>query len=198
MNSIFKSNDGLQILLVRPGSTDLDDQGRIKGTLNTPLSTNGENEVRETAAELLEVKIEAIFCAPSLAAQQTAQQLSHDGQVKIKIDDNLTNLDHGLWHGKLIDELKETQPKLYKQWQDHPETVCPPGGETVEQVRDRVARSLKKIRKKYKTGIVAIVVPEPLASIISCQIENSEIDLGTTNGKCGQWSTLLVPTDAVA
>ncbi len=199
MNLIPKSADTLQIVLVRPGSTDLDEQGRIKGTLNIPLSPNGESEVRQTAEQLLHLNIEAIFCSPCLAAQQTAQQLSHDGKIKVKIDDNLLNLDHGLWHGKRIKELKETQPKLFKQWQEHPETVCPPGGETVEIVRKRVVRMLKKLRRKYKKGIIAIVAPEPLSSIIRSAVENSEIEnLAGSEFKCGDWFTLHFPVDAVA
>lgn len=199
MNAIPKNEETLRIVLVTPGSTDLDDQGRIKGTLNIPLSSNGENEVRETAEQLLSVDIEAIYCSPCLAAQQTAQQLSHDGKIKVKIDDNLLNLDHGLWHGKRINELKETQPRLFKQWQEHPETVCPPGGETVETARQRVVRLLKKIRKKYKTGFIAIVAPEPLSSIIRSAIEHSEIE-NVLRGKikCGTWFTLDFPVDAVA
>ena len=199
MNLIPKSEESLRIVLVRPGSTDLDDQGRIKGSLNIPLSPNGENEVRQTAEQLVELDIEAIFCSPCLAAQQTAQQLSHDGSIKVRIDDNLLNLDHGLWHGKRIKELKETQPKLFKQWQDRPETVCPPGGETVEAVRKRVLRLLKKIRRKYKKGVIALVAPEPLATIIRWAIENSEVEnLSRSDFKCGAWFTLDVPIDAVA
>jgi broad specificity phosphatase PhoE len=199
MNAIPKNHDTLRIVLIRPGSTDLDDQGRIKGTLNIPLSPNGENEVRKTAEQLLHLDIEAIYCSPCLAAQQTAQQLSHDGKIKVKIDDNLLNLDHGLWHGKRITELKETQPKLFKQWQERPETVCPPGGETVEAVRKRVDRMLKKLRKKYKKGVIAIVAPEPLSSIIRSVVENSEIEnLARCEVKCGGWSTVEFPVDAVA
>lgn len=193
-----KSGDGLQIVLVRPGSTELDEQRRIKGTLSIPLSVNGEGEAQNTAAELMDVKVDTIFCSPCLAAQQTAQQLSHDGQIKIKVDDGLKNLDHGLWHGKLIEELKETQPKLFKQWQDHPERICPPGGETVEQVRSRVSRWLKKVRRKFKKGVVVLVVPEPISSIIRSHLEGTEIDdLWDFEGKCGDWFSIVVPADAV-
>jgi len=183
-----KPNRKLKIVLVRPGSTDLDEQRRIKGTLNIPLSTTGEGEARDTAADLIDVKVDAIFCSPCLAAQQTARQLSHDGQIKIKVEEALTNLDYGLWHGKLIEELKVTQPKLFKQWQEHPERVCPPGGETVEQVRSRVSRLLKKIRRKHKKGVVVLVVPEPVSCIIRSELEGTVIEnLWQVEGKCGDW-----------
>ena len=42
----------LRIVLVQPGSTDFDDQGRIKGSLDIPLSANGTGQVARMVAEL--------------------------------------------------------------------------------------------------------------------------------------------------
>jgi len=173
--NIFGSPSNLNFLLVRAGSTDLDDQGRIVGTLDMPLSSSGEEEAKETAFELSDFPIGAIYSAACLAAQQTAQQLSRDGEIRVRVQENWINLDHGLWHGKCLDELKEMQPKLYRQWQENPESVCPPGGETVDEVRMRVKAVLKKIRRKFKSGTIAIVAPHPLLEVIRSEIENSEL-----------------------
>ncbi len=50
-------------------------------------------------------------------------------KLKPKTLERLQNLDHGLWQGMLIEEVKRKQPKVYKQWQEQPENVCPPEGE---------------------------------------------------------------------
>lgn len=190
------NSTGLDIVLVRAGSTDLDEQGRITGSLDMPLSTAGEAEARETSVELDDVKFKAIFSASCLAAQQTAQQLSRDGRIRVRVEESWTNLDHGLWHGKSLSELKETQPRLYRQWVDSPESICPPGGETIEEVRQRLAYSLKKIRRKFKNGCVAIVAPEPLFSIIRAEIEDSEVrELLQYRSDFGRWETINIPSD---
>ena len=132
--NIFGNPSNLNFLLVRAGSTDLDDQGRIVGSLDMPLSPTGEGEAKETADALTNYDIDAIYSAACLSAQQTAQQLSRDGEIRVRVQENWVNLDHGLWHGKSLDELKENQPKLYRQWHENPESVCPPGGETIEEV----------------------------------------------------------------
>ena len=36
----------VQIVLIRPGSTDYDEQGRIQGTLDIPLNDQGADEVQ--------------------------------------------------------------------------------------------------------------------------------------------------------
>ena len=51
--------------------------------------------------------------------------------LKVKTLDKLQNLDHGLWQGMLVSDVKTKQPKVYRQWQEQPETVCPPQGETL-------------------------------------------------------------------
>ncbi len=190
--NIFDSQSSLKIILVRAGSTELDDQGRISGALDMPLSGVGEQEALKTAEELREQNIDVIYSAQCLAAQQTAQKLS-EGAIRVRVEDGLTNLDHGLWHGKSLDELKETQPKLYRQWNENPESVCPPGGETVDAVRGRIATSLKKIRRKWKSGKVAIVAPQPLYNIIRSVVETSEVqDLLTKKNGSNRWESLDV------
>ncbi len=190
------NNSALQIILVRPGATDLDSQGRIKGSLDIPLNSNGNQQVRKTADELDQVTIDVIYTAPCLSAQQTAEQLSRDGKIKIKVLDDLRNLDRGLWHGKTIEELKDSQPKVYRQWQEHPETVCPPGGETLEQVRKRLSRALRKLQRRYKSGKIAVVIPEPAASVLRSSLDNGDIgDLWKAECRCGDWEAIDVTSD---
>ena len=37
-----------------------------------------------------------------------------------------------------LEEAKKTQPKVYRQFQEQPETVCPPQGETISEAKQRV------------------------------------------------------------
>lgn len=177
--------------MVRTGSTELDDQGRISGCLDMPLSATGIREATETALELNALDIDMIYSAKCLAAQQTAKQLSSKSSIKVRVQEPWANLDHGLWHGKSLEELKETQPKLFKQWNENPESICPPGGETIEEVRNRISSSLSKIRRKWKTGTVAIVAPEPLFSIFRSLIQSSELrDLFEDKSQMDRWEAL--------
>ncbi len=193
---VNKSN--LRIILVRPGSTDLDSQGRIKGSLDIPLNSNGALQARKTATELDDFEIDLIFTAPCLSAQQTAEQLSRDGAIRIKVQDELRNLDRGLWHGKSIEELKDSQPKVYRQWQEHPETVCPPGGETLERAQTRIDRAVRKIQRRYKSGTIAIVMPEPAASLLRSHLNNGNVgDLWKAECQCGGWESIDVAPDVI-
>lgn len=183
----------LRIILIRPGSTDFDEQGRIKGTLDIPLNANGADQAARTASELADLRLEMIYTSPSKCAQQTAAALAWHRNVKVKQLDRLKNLDHGLWHGKLIEEVRKNQPKVYRSWQDNPASVCPPEGETLESAETRVRAALGKLLRKHRTGVVAVVVSEPLASLVQSLLMDRDLgDLWKAETACGSWDSIDV------
>ena len=116
----------LQVVLIRPGCTDYDAQQRIQGSLDIPLNEQGANEVTQTAAGLRDKGLETIYSPVSQPALQTAEMLAKILGVKCKKIDRLPNLNQGLWQGMLVDDVRHKQPKVYRQWQEQPENVCPP------------------------------------------------------------------------
>jgi broad specificity phosphatase PhoE len=189
----------LRMVLVRPGATDFDEQGRIKGTLDIPLSAQGATEVAQTVTELAAVPLEVVYTAPCQCAEQTAAAVAASHRTKVKTIEELRNLDHGLWHGKLIEEVRQCQPKVYRQWLEHPETVCPPGGETLGEAQERLRTGLGRILRKHRSGVVAVVVAEPAASLVRCFLEDT--DLGNLwKAECdhGGWQFIEIEPEKVA
>jgi probable phosphoglycerate mutase len=183
----------VRVIVIRPGTTDFDEQGRIKGNLDIPLNEFGKDQVVRTANELAGQAIEIVYSAPCQAARETAAVLSRAWAVRSKELTGLRNLDHGLWQGKTIDEVKTTQRKVYRLWQEQPATVCPPEGEMLRSAQQRVQGVLDKLLKKHKSGVLAIVVPEPLASLIRCYLSRSELgDLWLAETRSGSWDSLDV------
>lgn len=190
----------LEIVLIRPGSTDYDTSGRIQGTLDIPLNAEGNSEVAREIEQLRDRRLEAVYCSTCQPALQTASALAAALDVPLKKLDNMRNLDHGLWQGMLVDEVKRKHPRVYRRWQEQPELVCPPEGETLAEARERVAAALQKLFKKHKQGIIGLVAPEPLASIIRYELGLGEIgDLWKAREKHGSWESLGVePGTAVS
>lgn len=184
-----------QILLIRPGTTEFDQQGRVQGTLDIPLCEDGRQEVDAMVNQLRDQPITAVYSSPSQSAQQTAQILAAMCELKVKTVDKLENLDHGLWQGMLVSDVKAKQPKVYRQWQEQPETVCPPQGETLSDAKERVQSVLAKLMKKHKSeGLLALVVPEPLASVVRKVLRQDEWgDLWHCSETAAKWELLDVP-----
>lgn len=186
----------LRIVLVRSGCTEFDQQERIQGSLNIPLSDAGKAQAEATASELSQFTIVQVYTAPDKAAVKTGERIAAVQHVKVKELNALANLNHGLWHGKLVSEVKQQQPKVYRQWQEHPETVCPPEGETLQCAQERIRKVLQKVVKKHRDGMVALVVSEPLATLVQSALSDSDFgDLWRGSLNCGQWVVLDVAPD---
>lgn len=156
----------LKLLLIRTGATEYECQGRVQGTLDIPLSEDGRQQIEQVAESLRNTPIDACYAGPCRATQQSVDILATELKLKPKTVDDLRNLNYGLWQGMLINNVKVNQPKVYRQWQEHPETVCPPEGETLQNARERLHRALGKIAKKQKSGIAVVVVAEPMTSLL--------------------------------
>ena len=183
----------LQVILIRPGTTDYDEQRRVTGNLDIPLNQFGADQIARTTNDLAESGMNVVYHAPCQAAAETANAIAQRLGAKTKSSAQLQNLDHGLWQGKLIDEVKATQPKVYRQWQEQPETVCPPEGEMLDAARQRVQTAMDKIVKKHKSGVVGVVAAEPLASLVRCYLSAEELgDLWQLDSGCGNWEVINV------
>ena len=91
--------------------------------------------------------------------------------------------------------MRRQQPRVYKQGEDAPESVCPPGGETIEQAKERVAKSLRKVVKKYSDGAVALVIPDPLASVVHCLLSGDDPkSLWVSEVDDGEWELIELKT----
>ena len=110
---ILKAPAVSRVLLVRPGATEFDDQGRIKGSLDMPLSAHGRQQTSKLAGDLAEVRMKTIYTSPCQSARETAEQLARERDIRIKVIDAFRNIDHGLWHGKLIEEVRRNQLPKY-------------------------------------------------------------------------------------
>lgn len=164
-----------EIILIRPGCTDFDEQKRIQGSLDLPLNPHGQEQVQQLVEQLHDIPLEAIYTSDSQPAKSTAEAIGDSLSIPVKTKDGLCNLNQGLWQGLQIDEVKRKYPKVYKQWQESPETICPPEGETITEALSRVEKVLQKPLKRHE--VFGIVASEPLATLIVCLIENRKAEV---------------------
>ncbi len=150
--------------VIRPGETDFDVQDRIQGDLNLPMTHRGECQVAEIIETLQGRQLDTIYCSPSEPALSAATKVAKALDVPLKVLDRLGNVNLGLWQGLSRSEIRQKQPRLFRQWEEEPESICAPQGETCEEASERVQRALRKVIRK--NGSFAVVASEPLATLI--------------------------------
>ena len=145
-----------QLILIRSGATDYDLQGRIRGTLDIPLSAAGAADAERIGAALADRGLDAIYAASSSCAAETGRIVAAACGLPLRRIARLRNLDQGLWQGMLIDDIRRKQPRLHRQWRENPWAVAAPEGELVEEACERVATALEKLVRRHAADLERI------------------------------------------
>jgi broad specificity phosphatase PhoE len=192
-----------KVVLIRAGATLYDEQNRLQGILDIPLSERGRDEVTRLAESLVAAQekspLSALYCGPGENVVRTAEIVGKALGLKPRRIEELRNLDQGLWQGLQIEEIKRRNSKLFRQWIDDPQTICPPQGETVASALERVKAALKPLLRRHQEGEeFGLVVCEPMARLVSCYLKRApRLQLDEQLPCCG-FERIDIPQDLLA
>lgn len=166
---------GPRILLVRHGETDWNRDGRFQGQIDIPLNENGKKQGAQAGEFLKDVQIDAAVTSSMLRPKETAEKiLEHHSDVNLEVTEDLWEISHGEWEGKLESEIESGYPGLLGKWQSTPETVQMPGGENLEDVWRRAKVGWGNVVKAYSQAdaqqTVMVVAHDAINKAILCQV----------------------------
>lgn len=148
----------LELLLIRHGQTDWNVSRMMMGRKPIPLNDVGMEQAKRLADFLKGSDLKAIITSPVKRAYQTAEAIAnHYENITPLEHEALTEIDYGDWVGKSFDEVIESDREIWDAYHISPDTVKLPGGESMVDVKKRVADLLGDVRSKYKNGRVALV-----------------------------------------
>ena len=148
-----------RIFLVRHGETNWNKEGRFQGQINVPLNTNGKYQAKKASEYLNEINFNKVFSSSMDRPYETAKIiLQNKPNIKITKIETLIEISHGLWEGKLENEIKEQWPELLKNWHEKPQEVIMPEGESIGEVSKRSVKAWKEICLAQKDKDLTLVV----------------------------------------
>ena len=148
-----------RIFLIRHGETNWNKEGRFQGQINIPLNENGKDQARKTFEYLKNISFNRAFSSSMDRPFETAQIiLQNNKNLKIEKIDSLVEISHGLWEGKLEEEIREKWPLLLNNWHDKPEEVKMPEGESIKDVSERSINAFDKICLSQKNNDLTLLV----------------------------------------
>ena len=148
-----------RIFLIRHGETNWNKEGRFQGQIDIPLNENGKDQARKTFEYLRNISFNKAFSSSMDRPYETAQIiLQNNKDLKIQKIDALVEISHGLWEGKLEEEIREKWPVLLKNWHDKPEEVIMPEGESIKDVSKRSVEAFDKICLSQKDNDLSLLV----------------------------------------
>lgn len=146
-----------RLCLVRHGQTDWNLEGRYQGQSDVLLNPAGRQQARQLADSLVERDLSIIYSSDLRRARDTAMILARKLVLPVYVDARLREINQGDWEGQKVDVIRSRYASLWEQRAEDPASVRPPGGETVEEVAQRVHQALDEISARHPDESVLIV-----------------------------------------
>ncbi|MCI9164912.1 MAG: histidine phosphatase family protein [Oscillospiraceae bacterium] len=134
----------MTIYLIRHGQTRGNLERRYTGVTDQPLCPQG----RAALADWRGPEAEAVYVSPLLRCRETAAIL-YPGTAQTAVP-GLRETDFGAFEGHTYEELKDSP--AYQAWLDSAGQAAPPGGESREQVRQRVLAAFRAVTAGHAPG----------------------------------------------
>ncbi|MET7770224.1 bifunctional RNase H/acid phosphatase [Nocardia sp. NPDC005366] len=146
-----------RLLLLRHGQTPLSVERRYSGRGNPPLTEIGREQAARAAKSLAtKGDIAAVVSSPLGRAGETAEVASAALGIPVRVLDGLIETDFGAWDGLTFAEAARRDPDLHARWLGDT-SVAPPGGESFDQVRERIEAVRRDIVALYPGQNVVVV-----------------------------------------
>jgi len=158
------------IYLVRHGQTVWNEEGRLCGSSDVPLSDEGLAQARKLAARLKDIGIAAIYSSPLLRARQTAEEIAAYHRVEVRIEPDLREIDYGDWEGLKVADVLEQFPELEKLRREEPMKFAAPKGEPMRQFAKRVICAIQRIAASHAGETICVVAHQTVNRFILCWV----------------------------
>lgn len=122
-----------------------------------PLSPEGLRQAEETSQCLATATLAAVYCSPLLRARQTAEALARPHDLDVQIIAELTEVDVGQWEGHTWEEVQRQWPEAHAAYMNDPGSAPYFGGESFQQVQQRVGPALRQLLESHLGQMIAVV-----------------------------------------
>ena len=146
------------LLLVRHGQSEANRLDLFAGFYDAKLEPHGEKQAKATAQYIHEhYHIDAVYASDLQRAYKTGQIIAEHLAVPIYGERGLREIDGGAWEGKNFHGLIDLYPEDFGLWQTDLANARCTGGESVQQLSDRIMSTLERIANENpnKTLVVA-------------------------------------------
>jgi len=163
-----------RVILVRHGQTAWNvgasstEGERFRGRIDLPLNDRGRAQAQALAERLAKEPIAAIYASPLQRAIETAEPTARRLGLAVQPLEGIVDIHYGDWQEHLHSEVARLYPTLYRQWLQEPHLVRPPGGESLEEVRDRAMAALHQIMTRHQDQTILVAAHQVVNKVLVC------------------------------
>jgi broad specificity phosphatase PhoE len=140
----------LTLVLTRHGLTDRSSPEQHLGQrIDISINDAGRRQALALARRLSAVRFDRVLTSPLFRARETAEILAPE--APIEADPRLKEMDYGAWEGLTYEQLEERDAALRREWELAPDRLACPGGESGNDVAERVRSFLADLIEEHKS-----------------------------------------------
>jgi len=143
--------------LVRHGETQWNQEHRLQGWLDSPLTGNGRAAAEKLHKQLQQIPFTAAYCSSSGRARETMAILMANRKLPIAYEDDLREIYLGKWQGQTIDDILASHKLDYELYTNYPAQFVASHTESFGAVTERAMFTLKKIAAQHQNETILIV-----------------------------------------
>lgn len=163
------------IYIVRHGQTEWNLLGKTQGHGNSDLTPKGIEQAELLADSMTKYPIDYIYSSDLGRAYQTAEIIGNKLNIEVEKTEALREMNFGTWEGRIIKDIIEEDPELYKMWRNEPHLAKIPQGETLSQIKERTDAFIKEINEKYDGKHIVLVTHSLCARIMLLSFLDSDV-----------------------
>ena len=163
------------IYIVRHGQTEWNLLGKTQGHGNSDLTPKGIEQAELLADSMTKYPIDYIYSSDLERAYQTAEIIGNKLNIEFEKTEALREMNFGTWEGRIIKDIIEEDPELYKMWRNEPHLAKIPQGETLSQIKERTDAFIKEINEKYDGKHIVLVTHSLCARIMLLSFLDSDV-----------------------
>ncbi|MDB5264494.1 MAG: histidine phosphatase family protein [Parcubacteria group bacterium] len=154
----------MKILLIRHGETTGDLEDRYGGIYDDHLTELGQQQLHETAQQLVGVQVDRLYTSTLIRAQESAKILNEVLKTEIELVDGLRERDYGVLGGLTKEEAIEKYPDAVEKHKDPANTD--PEGESLTNFTERVLSTFKSLAQQGGEIVVMVSHGGPIKTIM--------------------------------
>lgn len=121
------------------------------------LNERGREQVRDIVEHFPPDETYDLVTSPLRRAHESADLLARDIDVRsLEIIDEFAELDQGYWNGLRDDVLSRHDGERFEQWEQSPHETCPRGGESLDELRDRVKQGIDRVLETCQAPVIVV------------------------------------------
>lgn len=163
-----------EFILIRHGQTDYNRDHKFFGMTDIALNNTGKKQVRRLRKELKSENVECVYVSDLQRCRETAKAIGFSKSPVFS--GKLREMSFGDWEGLDYKQIMSDFAKEWQEWRDNWVNFTVPGGESFQQMSDRVIGMFETIKASVENTAALVTHGGCIRALLAHYLNSNLID----------------------